>query len=179
MALNSYMMPYHPYRGGANRDHDRNSQTLVYLKANRLFEEQRKEEFQRMIVHWLRYGVGLEQAMDIVIAIAPGHEENSDGGQNLLYDCFNGFLGHGRRVADGRRILRRTATVPKAATGGPRDQALHEQTIEVRNPATVRNKIVYIFDDVWTTGATLLACAEVVKSAGAIEVNLYAVGKTE
>lgn len=82
-----------------------------------MFDEQRKEEFQRRIVHWLRYGVGLEQAMDIVIAIAPGHEENSDGGQNLLYDSFNGFLGHGRRVADGRRILRRTATVPKAATG--------------------------------------------------------------
>ena len=61
----------------------------------------------------------------------------------------------------------------------PRDQTLHEQTIEVRNPATVRNKIVYIFDDVWTTGATLLACAEVFKSAGAIEVKLYAVGKTE
>lgn len=44
--------------------------------------------------------------MGIVIAIAPGHEEDSDGSNNLFYDSFNVFLGW---HIDGRQcIFRRT-----------------------------------------------------------------------
>ena len=42
----------------------------------------------------------------------------------------------------------------------------------VNDPAAVTGRTVVIFDDVWTTGATLLECARVVRGAGASEVYL-------
>lgn len=38
--------------------------------------------------------------------------------------------------------------------------------------------MVFIFDDVWTTGSTLKACANLVQAAEAEKVKLYAVGQT-
>lgn len=178
--IDGYMIPYHPYKDGKNKEHDDDSQTLVYLKRNSVYDTQRKWRFEERIVQWLEGILGQPVTSPIVIAIAPGHKQHSDGSQNLLYNSFDKFLGW-RNIIDGRCLLRRIIEVPKSATGGiaARDQTRHEQTIEVGDPATVKNKIVYIFDDVWTTGATLLACAQVVKTAGAAEVKLFAVGKTD
>lgn len=75
-------------------------------------------------------------------------------------------------------MLRRTKEVPKAAKGGPRDRDLHEKTIVVSEPDAIKDQLVYIFDDVWTTGSTLTACTNLMYKAGAKKVQLFAVGKT-
>ena len=75
-------------------------------------------------------------------------------------------------------MLIRTRDVPKAAHGGPRDQSLHEETIQVTDPSKVKGKVVYIIDDVWTTGSTLRACASLMHKAGASDVKLPVFGKT-
>ena len=111
---------------------------------------------------------------DIVIAIAPGHSPESP--ENFLHPIIGNLIGG--KIKDGRDLLKRTEKVQKATKGGPRDQSLHEKTIKVTDPSKVKNKVVYIIDDVWTTGSTLRACASLMRKAGASDVKLLAVGKT-
>ena len=111
---------------------------------------------------------------DIIVAIAPGHSPQSL--PNFLHPIIGELIGG--NIKDGRDLLKRTKEVKKAAHGGPRDQSLHEDTIEVTDPSKVKNKVVYIIDDIWTTGSTLRACANLMREAGASDVKLLAVGKT-
>ena len=79
-------------------------------------------------------------------------------------------------------LLVRTTIVPnyESTEGGleVRVKAIHKDTIKVSTPSIVEGKEVFIFDDVWTSGATLRACQEVVTTAGAESVKLFVVGKT-
>ena len=163
-------MDYHPYYGGRNPKHSpgSDSQTLAFLKDPHGWLNPKKEDLMRRIHLWLR------DNLDIVITIAPGHSPGPS--QNFLYSIIEHLIGG--NVKDGRGLLIRTREVPKAAHGGPRDQSLHEETIQVTDPSKVKGKVVYIIDDVWTTGSTLRACASLIRKAGASDVKLLAVGKT-
>ena len=175
----NYMMIYHPYRAGNNPEHTpgSDSQTLSYLKQRNLRDLNRRNKFEAKIRRWIESILAKVQG-PVVIAIAPGHTEGSTGQGNLLYNILGGFIAD--NIIDGRAQLCRTRTVPKSTSGGPgaRDQANHEDTIEVYTPDLMRDKEVFIFDDVWTTGATLCACKAVVTTAGATSVKLFAVGQT-
>lgn len=179
MDPDSYMMDYHPFRGGTNPEHSpgSDSQTLSYFKQGTLQDPTRKRAFEDSIVVWIR-GILNEVKDPVVIVIAPGHLQGSTGQGNLLYNILGQFTGN--NIIDGRTLLVRTTTVPKSTAGGPgaRDQDRHEATIAVSTPGSVEDKEVFIFDDVWTSGATLRACQEVVTTAGAKSVKLFAVGKT-
>ena len=170
-AMEDYFIEYHPYNDGNNPNHypGSDSQSLVYLKMG--YENANIEDLRQRIKDWLK---GILDNKDIVIAIAPGHSPQS--APNFLHDIV-GSLIHGN-IKDGRDLLKRTREVPKAAQGGPRDQRLHEDTIEVTDPSKVKNKMVYIIDDIWTTGSTLQACASLIRRAGASDVKVFAVGKT-
>ncbi len=47
----------------------------------------------------------------------------------------------------------------------------------VRHPQSVRGKTVLLIDDVYTTGATAKACAQVLRRAGAERVNVYTLAR--
>ena len=163
-------MDYHPYYGGTNPNHSKgsDSQTLAFLKDPDGWLNRTKEDLIRRISLWLR------EVLDIVIVIAPGHSPGPS--QNFLYPIIEHLIGG--NIKDGRDLLIRTEEVPKATKGGPRDQSLHEKTIQVTDPSRVKDKVVYIIDDIWTTGSTLRACASLMRKAGARDVKLLAVGKT-
>lgn len=76
-----------------------------------------------------------------------------------------------------QNILVRHATVPKAATGGLRDQRVHLNSIRV-DPRLLDGKSVFLFDDVTTTGCSLLACKKLLLDAGAAKVAMIALGQT-
>ena len=176
-----YMIEYHPYNDGKNPNHTKgsDSQTLVFLKDGRYSDSasflERKSKFQRRIKLWVRGIIDEESNKDnVVIAIAPGHSPSSK--PNFLHEII-GSVSH-KQSMDGRKLLYRAEEVEKAAHGGRRDQSRHEETICISSPKSVKRKVVYIIDDVWTTGATLRACATIMKKAGAAQVYLLAVGKT-
>ena len=170
-AMEDYFIEYHPYNDGNNPNHypGSDSQSLVYLKIG--YESDNIEDLRQRIQEWLK---GILDNKDIVIAIAPGHSPQSP--PNFLHGIVRSLI-HGN-IKDGRDLLKRKIAVPMAAQGGPRDQDLHENTIEVTDPSKVKDKVVYIIDDIWTTGSTLRACASLIRRAGASDVKLFAVGKT-
>ncbi len=48
---------------------------------------------------------------------------------------------------------------------------------DVRHPQSVRGQTVLLIDDVYTTGATAKACAQVLRQAGAERVNVYTLAR--
>ena len=172
--LSSFYMDFHPYNDGNNPNHTpgSDSQTLNYLKIGKYGMNPAKMDLLERIFDWLEKVL---DNPDIVTAMAPGHLPGPP--QNFLVDTVGKVI-RSKRMEDGRELLIRTREVPKAAYGGPRDQSLHEETIEVKDPSKVKDKVVYIIDDIWTTGSTLRACASLMRKAGASDVKLLAVGKT-
>ena len=165
--LKAYMIDYYPWHGGKGVK-DSDSNTLRYLKGDRLYDKSKESQFIARTVKWLT-----DQIKDIkvdMIAIAPGHSVGKHHG--FLQKIVAKMPQH----MDGCHLLQRTVEVEKATEGGPRNQTLHEQTICV-DQKKVSGKVV-ILDDVWTTGSTLRACESVMLKAGAKAVYLYAIGKT-
>lgn len=69
-------------------------------------------------------------------------------------------------------LTRTRNTVPQQ--GSRRSRALNVQTaFRVTKPKEIRNKNLLILDDVMTTGATVNACAEVLKQSGALRVDVF------
>ena len=50
---------------------------------------------------------------------------------------------------------------------------------KVQNTAKIKEKKVLLFDDIYTTGATVNECAKVLKQAGAKEVGILTIAKDE
>ena len=177
MAVSTYMIPYYPYHDGTNPLHSEgsDSQTLSYLKQGTLYDSDRKEEFEYRISEWLE-GILLQERKqgNVAIAIVPGHSPESP--PNFLHAIVDKIILN-RSIT--KTPLRRTKEVPKSTHTGIRNQDLHEQTIEVTNPEHVVDKVVYVIDDIETSGATLTACRILMVNAGAAQVKLLAVGKTD
>ena len=171
--LSFYYMNFHPYYGGQNPNHypGSDSQTLTYLKSSDRRVTPEKADLLKRISDWLK---DILDNLDIVVAIVPGHSPQSP--PNFLHPIIGNFIKG--NVKDGRDLLIRTREVPKAAHDGSRSQSLHEESIQVTDPSKVKDKVVYIIDDIRTTGATLGACASLMRRAGATDVKLLAVGKT-
>ena len=177
MAESTYMITYYPYHNGQNPLHSKgsDSQTLSYLKQDTLYDSDRKEKFEYRISEWLE-GILLQERNqgNVVIAIVPGCSPES--APNFLHAIVDKII---LNKSITKTSLRRTEEVPKSAHTGIRNQARHEQTIEVTNPEHVVDKVVYVIDDIETTGATLRACRKRMMDAGAAQVKLLAVGKTD
>lgn len=67
-------------------------------------------------------------------------------------------------------VRRTRATLPQQGSARQRQQNLHA-CFAVPDPAQIKGKSVVVIDDVWTTGATLGAVADVLRQAGARTVS--------
>ncbi|WP_220813125.1 phosphoribosyltransferase [Pseudomonas paralcaligenes] len=92
-----------------------------------------------------------------------------------LMELINSIQGEFRFSNEGNPLARHI-TVPKAATGGLREQRIHLDSI--RSSGDVAGKEIFLFDDVTTTGCSLLACRRILLEAGASRVAMIALGKT-
>ena len=74
--------------------------------------------------------------------------------------------------------IERTQDHPKLAYGGDRSIESHIQTLGVKPGCEIKGKEIIVMDDITTTGNSILACARVLRDAGAKKVMAIALAKT-
>ena len=110
---------------------------------------------------------------DIAIAVVPTH---------MAYQAFWPVRALARQLAEHERMdatscLVRHTTVKRITFGGPSTKELHRQTIRVENPELVAGRPVLLLDDIAKSGASLIACREMLLEAGSAVVQAMAVGR--
>ncbi len=110
----------------------------------------------------------------IAIAVVPPHR---------AYQAFwplrtlaQMLAAEGDRV-DATSCLVRHTTIRRIIYGGPSTRALHRQTIRVEDGALVQGRSVLLLDDIAKSGASLVACRELLEEAGAGTVQALALGR--
>jgi predicted amidophosphoribosyltransferase len=96
--------------------------------------------------HWLR---GFDLAEDFATQVA--------GRLSLAY---------ARTLRRGWRSQRQVGQTRSAR------RTLPQKAVSLRPGAAIRDRVVLLVDDVWTTGSTLLRCAQALKGGGASEVRV-------
>lgn len=110
---------------------------------------------------------------NVAIAVVPTH---------LAYQAFWPTRTLARQLAEHGRLdatscLVRHTTVKRITFGGPSTKELHRQTIRVENPELVAGRPVLLLDDIAKSGASLIACREMLLEAGSAVVQAMAVGR--
>lgn len=113
-------------------------------------------------------------APGIAVAIVPSH------------DPFH-FLSPLRTLAqrlaaeqgrvDATGCLVRHTRIKRIIFGGPSNRALHRDTIRVENAELVDGRSVLLLDDIAKSGASLMACRQILLEAGARVVQPLALGR--
>jgi phosphoribosylpyrophosphate synthetase len=165
---------YHPWHDTANIDFV--THTLLNLKKNNESDKRARLHSINFLTKALRKSlIPVINLENIACAVVPKStkDEVSTGMLHLLF-VLQDEIGFKNSV----NPLDRITTIPKAATGGPRSTKLHKKTIIVNDKKIVDNMNVLLFDDVTTTGRSLVACKELLIEAGANQVFMIAIGQS-
>ena len=73
--------------------------------------------------------------------------------------------------------MRRRETAPQSGLTAVERRRNVRDAFAVRRRARTAGRVVTLIDDVTTTGATALACAQALASGGAVEVRLLTVAR--
>ena len=110
----------------------------------------------------------------IAVAVVPSH---------VAYAVDAPLRELARRLAaeagrtDATDCLERHTTIRRILFGGPSTRALHRATVAVTRPELVQGRAVLLLDDVAKSGASLVACRELLLEAGASSVQAVALGR--
>ena len=110
---------------------------------------------------------------DIAVAAVPPHR---------AYQAFWPTRTLAQRLAANGRIdatacLVRQTTIQRIVFGGPSTRALHGATISVESAHLIEGRRVLLLDDIAKSGASLVACRELLLEAGAALVQAVALGR--
>ena len=135
-----------------------------------------KNKYQSVIedfANWIKDSkiIGNEEK---TICCVPSSEMGVKNGVHLL--C-NAISNKNNKILDASECLIRTINVPKAHLGGPRDQKIHLDSIEIKNSEKFQSKKILLIDDVASTCSTLEACIEKIKSTKPLEIETLVLGR--
>ena len=157
---------YHPRRGGSNPHFDEFSDSILTLKEGpeKAGFQTAFDSFKALVRHefdsrdWPFW-------KNCAVAVVPSHDpERLNSGIRLL---VSDLCRQDRVDATGSLI--RTKKIRKQATGGSRDIKHHLNSMEVNAKVLPSDRVVLVFDDVTTTGNSLLACRKLLTRAGDIK----------
>lgn len=78
---------------------------------------------------------------------------------------------------DATSCLVRHTTIRRIIFGGPSTRALHRETIQIEDDRLIQGRRVLLLDDIAKSGASLIACREMLLEAGAAAVQAVALGR--
>nr|MDQ2686493.1 hypothetical protein [Armatimonadota bacterium] len=110
---------------------------------------------------------------DVAIAVVPSHDPVRF--VTPVRTLAQALATEGRTDATG--CLVRHTHIQRIVLGGQSTRALHRQTITVENPELVTGRSVLLLDDVAKSGASLLACRDLLMEAGAGRIQCLALGR--
>ena len=87
-------------------------------------------------------------------------------------------LPQGYNIVDATSCLERVQSIQSAHLGGARSYGLHRMTIQLRNKALIEGKYVLLFDDIVTTGNSMLACCDILRQANPKSIVCFCLGRT-
>ena len=110
---------------------------------------------------------------DVALAAVPPHR---------AYQAFWPTRTLAQRLAANGRIdatacLVRQTTIRRILFGGPSTRALHRATVSVESAHLIQGRRVLLLDDIAKSGASLVACRELLLEAGASVVQAVALGR--
>ncbi|WP_456071710.1 phosphoribosyltransferase family protein [Enterobacter quasiroggenkampii] len=165
---------YHPYRYRGERNPkagDLLSRAMMDLKDhNNQNHKKAIQTFSNLIIDELeRYIIGKKEnkkdftSVPFEVCVVPSHEEGKVS--SALQTIAQKICEHYENGKVSQSLQRKT-TVPSAhKDNGDRSVANHMATISV--VSDVKNKVILLIDDVTTTGGSMIACVNLLKSKGA------------
>jgi len=160
---------YHSWDDGNNPRIDKATNNLINLKQNR---SSAVSYFSRVVRSQF---VSLVCDEPKVFCVVPSHTQN---GVSPALMTVMGNIKEEFGFSNTTNLLTRTQTVAKSATGGDRSIQHHLESIAVTNPGIVQGKVVFLFDDISTTGNSMNACKQLLLEAGAQKVAMISFGQT-
>lgn len=163
-----HFVTYYPYRiqGMKNPDFDKNSGLILDFKEGK---EQALEWAYGLVHPWLN--------KDFAICIVPSHEAGKT--ESPLIDFTELIVNSDSSRIDASHCLVRHTTIPKLARGGDREIQVHLNSIRVEDKTLIKGEQVLLLDDVRTTGNSLEACMQLLRSAGARLVRAISIAQTD
>ncbi len=168
IALNEilYLGRYHPWHSGNNPDFDDFSSSILDVKDQRIKEMNHFTDRVQSI---------LSDTEEYVICVIPTHTAGTapSGIRTIAKELCS------HTIIDGTDILSRTLETPKKATSGNRNMESEIKSLTVTDKSIVRDRQVLLMDDVTTTGTSLKAGKCLLEQAGAKQVVMLALAKTQ
>lgn len=110
---------------------------------------------------------------EISIAVVPGHAAYRVDAP--IRELARRLAAAGRR--DATACLERHTSIRRIIFGGPSFRDLHRATIAVVQPELIADQTVLLLDDIAKSGASLMACRDLLLEAGATAVQMCALGR--
>jgi len=142
-----------------NREHSQFSVAVIY------YYELLKEELKKH----------LSYKESIYVAIVPSSKKGkySPGIGLIVQRLRNDY-----HIVNTKNPLSRNYDIRKLAHGGRRDVSVHLDSIRTISEHVSRGAKTILLDDVTTSGGSLIACQQLLESAGAGEIIAIALAKT-
>ena len=124
----------------------------------------------------LNHRVYQKYLKDSIICTVPS---STKGNTNTGITQFAKFLLKDSTFIDGVHLLVRSESLPKNSKSDHRaSREDHLRTILIERESVIRNKTIFLIDDIRTTGISLESCKSLLENKGAAEVITMSLGKT-
>lgn len=154
----------------------RNFFAFVAIKKRKFsLEKNNTLNFPAALCNFFKFFKGEEW----VVCTVPGHEK-TDNAANGVFDVLCQTY-KGKNIIVRNTIIQRIVSIPEKVTDPFRNSDYRKDmhSIAIEPGYDVTGKDIIIIDDITTTGCSLIACRNLLLSAGAKRVVLLALGKTK